>query len=84
MENMVPLTPEEMAQASGGAAVTVRLKTIDVRSGPSLSYPVIATLSSGVTLNTTGYVSGSGQDAGRWYMINKPAKGWVSAADPGI
>ena len=81
MENMIPLTPEEMAQANGGVAVTVRLKTIDVRSGPSLSYPVIATLSSGVTLNTTGCVS---QDTGRWYMINKPAKGWVSAADLGI
>ena len=84
MDSMIPLTPEEMAQANGGVAVTVRLKTIDVRSGPSLSYPVIATLSSGVTLNTTGYVSGSEQDAGRWYMINKPVKGWVSAADLGI
>ena len=45
MDSMIPLTPEEMAQANGGAAVTVRLKTIDVRSGPSLSYPVIATRS---------------------------------------
>ena len=84
MENMIPLTPDEMEQASGGVTTKVRLKTADVRTGPSVNYPVIATLSSGVTLNTTGYVSGSGQDAGRWYMINKPAKGWVSAADLGI
>ncbi len=84
MENMIPLTPDEMEQASGGVATKVRLKTADVRTGPSVNYPVIATLSSGVTVNYMTHLADKDDPAVVWYMINKPTNGWVNGADLGL
>ena len=84
MENMIPLTPDEMEQASGGVATKVRLKTADVRTGPSVNYPVIATLSSGVTVNYMTHLVDKDDPAVVWYMINKPTNGWVNGADLGL
>ena len=84
MDNMIPLSPEEMEEVSGGATVTVRIRNVDVRSGPGTGYPVIATVSSGVTVNTLGHISRENEDGSIWYLINKPANGWINAADLGI
>ena len=84
MENMIPLTPEELEQASGGTATKVRIKSAEVRSGPSLNYPVIATLTSGVTVNYMSHIADKEQEGVNWYMINKPTNGWVNGADLGL
>lgn len=84
MDEMKPLSMDEMEQVSAGAAKRIRVKTADVRSGPSFEYPVIATLSSGVTVNYMGRVVNSKEDGGCWYWINKPANGWINEKDLGV
>ena len=83
-ENMTPLSLDEMEQASGGTEIAIRILNADVRSGPGLNYPVIATLSSGVTINYTNAVVTNKEDGKRWVMINRPTHGWVDEAELGI
>ena len=82
--NMTPLSLDEMEQASGGTEIAIRILNADVRSGPGLNYPVIATLSSGVTINYTNAVVTNKEDGKRWVMINRPTHGWVGEAELGI
>ena len=84
MEEMIPLTPEEMENASGGISATVRIKTAFVRSGPGLNYPAVATLSSGVTVNYMGSGMINQEDGTIWYMVNRPTQGWINAEDIGV
>ena len=83
-ENMTPLSLDEMEQASGGTEIAIRILNVDVRSGPGLNYPVIATLSSGVTINYTNAVVTNKEDGKRWVMINRPTHGWVDETELGI
>lgn len=83
-ENMTPLSLDEMEQASGGTEIAIRILNVDVRSGPGLNYPVIATLSSGVTINYTNAVVTNKEDGKRWVMINRPTHGWVDEMELGI
>ncbi len=83
-ENMTPLSLDEMEQVSGGTEIAIRILNVDVRSGPGLNYPVIATLSSGVTINYTNAVVTNKEDGKRWVMINRPTHGWVDEMELGI
>ena len=83
-EHMTPLSLDEMEQASGGTEIAIRILNVDVRSGPGLNYPVIATLSSGVTINYTNAVVTNKEDGKRWVMINRPTHGWVDETELGI
>ena len=84
MSEMIPLSLEEMENVSGGITGTVRSKTAVVRSGPGFSYPMVATLTSGFTVNYTGSGTINQEDGTIWYMVNRPTQGWINAEDIGV
>ncbi len=84
MENIIPLTLDEMEQVSGGTVTKVRIKSAVVRGGPGSNYPVIATLSSGASVNYMSHLADKEQAGVNWYLINKPTNGWINGADLGL
>ena len=86
MENMKPLSPDEMEQISGGSSKTVHAggKGAPVYSGPGKNYHQVATLSSGTVVNFTGTVSYNDQESRCYYLISSPTYGWMLGSSIGI
>ena len=77
-ENM---TDQELESVSGGEYRTVNTgdyRDAAIRSYPSLSAPVIATLPNGTRANSTGRFAQA--DGRNWAEIDYPVRGWIKGA----
>lgn len=75
--NPAPVQPAAVtAVAVPGGSVSVRAEGgVNVRSGPGLSFPVVASLAGGVSARAAGRDA-----AGEWLLLDRAGGGWVSAS----
>ena len=78
MDNMTPLSMNEMEQVVGGAGKTIKTGTAIVYAGANTASGQVATLERNEWVNFTGNVSYSDADGMSFYEINAPVYGWVT------
>ena len=84
MENMTPLSFDDMEKVVGGASKTIQTKSAIVFAGPGTSYGQITSLPKNTTVNFTGNITYSDADGMSFYEINSPLYGWVTKRSLGV
>lgn len=84
MDNVTPLSPEDMEKVSGGSAKTIQTRNAIVYAGAGTEYGSVGTLSYGTTVNFTGTVSYNDRENKSFYEISSPVHGWVTKEAIGV
>ena len=84
MEEMKPLSLDDMEKVSGGRTKTVTHDGAEVRQQAARSSALLGTQSSGTQVYFCGQVSYNNDDGYSWYQVSAPICGWMKGRDIGI